>query len=239
MKRNFILIFMLVCLSGSPARAWSYGEFISCNSMNPMPEVKFFVSFGKLTYDYSMSSQQLTSTSNSKYKEKGFFTLGRAIAPLRTIVWVRQATVKRLDKNATCVLPSDIEVFIGFQKPTIYISNDLDKDSCRYAIVKRHEEVHQRINKLVLEYYLPLLSEEIHKAVREIKAVKVADRSQAKAGLDALEKYYIARLDPIMKTLQQTLDTEQGKLDNLTNYTMESRLCYEYDRRQKELAAYE
>ncbi len=91
----------------------------------------------------------------------------------------------------------------------------------------------------MLEYYLPLLSEEIHKAVREIKAVKVADRSQAKAGLDALEKYYIARLDPIMKTLQQTLDTEQGKLDNLTNYTMESRLCYEYDRRQKELAAYE
>ena len=142
---------------------------------------------------------------------------------------LRRYTVRRLDAGATCVLPAEVEFFFGFKEPEIYVSKDLDKDSCRFSVVIRHEQVHQRINKLVLEYFLPLISDELQKAVRDVKAVKVSSPEQGEDGAEELIKYYQARLGPLITTFEKVLEKEQDKLDNLTNYQMEWELCRKYE----------
>ena len=96
-------------------------------------------------------------------------------------------------------------------------------------MVIRHEQVHQRINKLVLEYFLPLISDELQKAVRDVKAVKVSSPEQGEDGAEELIKYYQARLGPLITTFEKVLEKEQDKLDNLTNYQMEWELCRKYE----------
>ena len=70
----------------------------------------------------------------------------------------------------------------------------------------RHEQVHQRINKLVLEYFLPLISDELQKAVRDVKAVKVSSPEQGEDGAEELIKYYQARLGPLITTFEKVLE---------------------------------
>lgn len=160
---------------------------------------------------------------------KGLFVDGLARVGTRSSFRLRRYTVRRLDAGATCVLPAEVEFFFGFKEPEIYVSKDLDKDSCRFSVVIRHEQVHQRINKLVLEYFLPLISDELQKAVRDVKAVKVSSPEQGEDGAEELMKYYQARLGPLITTFEKVLEKEQDKLDNLTNYQMEWELCRKYE----------
>lgn len=210
-----------------PANAWSYGEFISCNALNPMPAVTFKTSYGQLVHDFNLSTDEITAKASGA--EKGFFVDGLARVGTRSSFRLRRYTVRRLDAGATCVLPAEVEFFFGFKEPEIYVSKDLDKDSCRFSVVIRHEQVHQRINKLVLEYFLPLISDELQKAVRDVKAVKVSSPEQGEDGAEELMKYYQARLGPLITTFEKVLEKEQDKLDNLTNYQMEWELCRKYE----------
>lgn len=235
-KIIFGIISLMFFVGSNPARAWNAGEFISCHDMNPMPEIRIFSSFGKLTYHHDLSSAEMTSRSktvsqNKELLEKGYFIDGQAKRNLYFASQILDARVKRIDKNATCVLPAIVEFFIGYQKPEIYIANTIDKNSCRYAVVMRHEQAHQQINKLVLEHFLPLLSRELSRAVHDVKAVKVSDRSKANQGLEDLNLYYKARVQPIINAFIETLNEEHGKLDNLTNYQMENQLCRDFEQK--------
>ena len=180
MKKALIFAVFSLLAGSSRADAWSYGEFISCNALNPMPAVTFKTSYGQLVHDFNLSTDEITAKASGA--EKGF-----------------------------------------------YVSKDLDKDSCRFSVVIRHEQVHQRINKLVLEYFLPLISDELQKAVRDVKAVKVSSPEQGEDGAEELMKYYQARLGPLITTFEKVLEKEQDKLDNLTNYQMEWELCRKYE----------
>ena len=227
MKNALIFAVFSLLAGSSRADAWSYGEFISCNALNPMPAVPFKTSYGQLVHDFNLSTDEITAKASGA--EKGFFVDGLARVGTRSSFRLRRYTVRRLDAGATCVLPAEVEFFFGFKEPEIYVSKDLDKDSCRFSVVIRHEQVHQRINKLVLEYFLPLISDELQKAVRDVKAVKVSSPEQGEDGAEELMKYYQARLGPLITTFEKVLEKEQDKLDNLTNYQMEWELCRKYE----------
>lgn len=232
--RRFFYLLVFILLGANRAVAWSYGEFVSCHSLNPMPAVTFKTSYGQLVHDFNLTTSEITSKAH--LKEKGFFADGLAVAGPRISFRLLRYTVRQLDDNATCILPAEVEFFFGYSQPEIFVSKDLDKDSCRFSVVIRHEQVHQRINKLVLEYFLPLISSELQQAVRDVKAVKVASPEQAQEGAMQLMKYYHARLEPILNMYRQVLDNEQKKLDNMTNYGNEWELCrkYESEHRQKD-----
>lgn len=227
MKNALIFAVFSLLAGSSRADAWSYGEFISCNALNPMPAVTFKTSYGQLVHDFNLSTGEITAKASDV--EKGYFADG--LAPVKTMSSIRllRYTVRQLDANATCVLPAEVEFFFGYREPEIYVSKDLDKNSCRFSVVIRHEQVHQRINKLVLEYFLPLISDELQKAVRDVKAVKVSSPDQGEEGAKELMKYYRARLGPLLETFDKVLANEQHKLDNLTNYQMEWELCRKYE----------
>lgn len=214
----------------SQTMAWNYGEFVSCDAINPKPKITFLTSYGKLIHDLSTSQSGIESLAGGA-SEKGFFVVGLATLSSNFQILVKKAFFKVLDENHICVLPSEIEIRVGFQNPTIYVAKEIDQKSCKFSQVIRHEQVHQRINLLTLEYFLPLIDETVRNAINEVRAVKVSSTSDGdlKAGAEQLYKFYFSRLNPILEELERARENEQKKLDNITNYKMESELCREFE----------
>lgn len=212
------------------AAAWSYGEFVSCDAINPKPKITFLTSYGQLIHDLSTPQREIERMAGGA--EKGFFVVGLATLKPQYQIWIKDVYVKTLDQNHACLLPSEIEIKFGYNDPLIYVSKEIDRNSCKFSQVIRHEQVHQRINILTLEYFLPLIDETIRNAISEVRAIKVSGTSDAeiRAGIDRLYKYYTARLKPIIDEFHKARENEQRKLDNIVNYTMESELCREFDR---------
>ena len=169
---------------------------------------------------------------HSRRRRKRLFCRRTGNAQTQYQIWIKDVYVKTLDQNHACLLPSEIEIKFGYNDPLIYVSKEIDRNSCKFSQVIRHEQVHQRINILTLEYFLPLIDETIRNAISEVRAIKVSGTGDAeiRAGIDRLYEYYTARLKPIIDEFHKARENEQRKLDNIVNYTLESELCREFDR---------
>ena len=234
MKR-FFLAGLIVLFQISVAHAAALGRFVSCNKMNPMPEIVFKTSYGKLKTDFSHTTDQLTaeSTESKGEKEAGVYTAGLARRGFGWYIYVSEAEVKYIDDKTYCVLPTKIEAYLGMVRTSISVSRDIPKESCRFALVLRHEQIHQWINKLTLDYFLPIYYKEVQKTVREVRAVKVSSRGDVQEGRKKLNEYYKARLEPIYNQFYEAVVGEQKKLDNWVNYNAEDKLCREFEEKQK------
>lgn len=216
-------------LASSQAGAWDYGEFISCNAINPDPTIIFKTSYGKLVHDLSHPVASVNSMSGT-HKEPGWLTVGLASAPIHSSIG-GEYFVKKISANVTCVLPSKIEVYVGYVDPLIYISKEYQEDKCKFSVVIRHEQTHQRINKLTLDYFIPLMDKAIRNAIADVKAVKVASPEQGREGWMLLYKYYRARLQPIIDTMVEARNAEHAKMDSMTSYRMQWDMCDKFAKR--------
>lgn len=232
MKKFFMGVFVGCLLQAHDVRAWRYGDFISCDAITPMPKITVTTSYGKLIHDLSQPLSKINANS-SALAEPGWLTLGYATRSLQYSVWVKSAQVKKIDDRTTCVMANDIEIFLGYQQPMIYVAKEAQEDMCKFSVVIRHEQVHQRINKLALDYFLPLADEAIRKAIADVRAVKVSSPQEAKGAMEVLSKYYQARLMPILDEMVKAVDVEQAKLDSLTSYKMQWDMCDKFQERQK------
>lgn len=220
MKKLFFILTSLFFFS-CPLKAAAF----DCAQLNSNPAIVFSTSYGKLAYDYTKNNDQITAVA-SRYgiAEKGLFASGLATV---NVVW--EITVSSMGKvygdYNVCVVPTEINVFIGFDQPTIYISRDLAKNSCEYNVVMRHEQTHQQINKSALDYFLPLFQDALEKIADTIKPVTVAHITQIDDATNRLTREYNKKLSPLIEVFKNELLTEQSKLDNRTNYQHEKELC--------------
>lgn len=218
-KLFFILTGLFFSLRTVPAAAFD------CAKLESSPAIIFTTSYGKLKYDFTKNNQEITSIA-SQYgiAEKGLFASGLATV---NVVW--EITVNTMGKvygdYDVCVVPTEINVFIGFDRPTIYISRDIAKDSCEYQVVMRHEQTHQQINKSALDYFLPLFQNAAEQIAAAVKPVRVAHLTQIDDAANHLTQAYNQKLEPLIKVFKEELLLEQGKLDNRTNYRHEKQLC--------------
>ena len=135
--------------------------------------------------------------------------------------------------NDLCVIPTAIDIFIGYKNPVIYLANELTPGSCTYNLVLRHEQVHQQINTEALEYFIPRFQRQLNKLVREIAPVHLnASESQDKA-TEILTNAYTRQLNSLVAVLRNEILTEQHKLDNSGNYRMEGDVCRYFNQRRK------
>ena len=125
-KLFFILTFLLISLQAGQALCASNG----CERYQTLPELRFSTSYGKLRYDTSYSQKQLTVL-GEKYGilEQGLFASGLATVNVGYQLSVK-AIRKQVSDSLICVIPKVVDVYIGYQSPTIYISKDLRQDSC-------------------------------------------------------------------------------------------------------------
>lgn len=219
MKKLFFILTILIFYGSRTAAAFD------CAQIKSSPEIVFTTSYGRLAYDYTKNNDQITAIA-SRYgiAEKGLFTSGLATV---NVIW--EITVNSMGKvygdYDVCVVPIEINVFIGFDQPIIFISRDLAKNSCEYNVVLRHEQTHQQINKSALDYFLPLFQDALEKIADTVKPEKVAHITQIDDATNRLTKQYNRKLAPLIKVFKDELLLEQSKLDNRTNYQHEKELC--------------
>ena len=238
MKKIWPFFTFLLCLFPVlKTNAWTYGEFISCDGLNPRPKITFKASYGELIHDLSTPQKEIQAKS-SNTPEKGFFTAGLATLKTASSVWLKSVQIHKLDENHTCIMPKEIEISFMYKDPVIYVASEYDHNSCQFSQILRHEQTHQRINKLTLEYFLPLIYKTIKKTIKEVRSVKVPSPAYAQEGMKLLQKYYTIKLTPIIREYEKARLAEQKKLDNLTNYTMENELCEEFNRKHPERAVF-
>lgn len=200
---------------------------LSCSDVLPTPQIRFYTSYGKLAYDYSKDQQQITKLAN-KYGivEQGLFAAGLAVVNVHWEVAVNNLS-RVLDNNKICVVPVSVDFYLGYTNPVIYLDRNLKVGSCHQQVVLRHEQTHQQINTAALEYFIPLFRNAIDEIAAQISAVEINNMSEAEVNQAAiiLTNQYSERISPLVEVFKKELLTEQGKLDNHTNYEFEGSLC--------------
>lgn len=207
--------------------------FRSCAEILPAPEINLYTSYGKLQYDFSRDRAHLTGA-GKKFGiiEQGLFASGLAVVEVAWEISLNTLS-HTLDNGQICVVPSSVDVYIGYQNPVIYVDNALKPHTCEYNLVIRHEQTHQQINKTALEYFLPMFYNAIDRIAKSVEVQEVRQVKDIDGVTAELTRQYAIRLEPLIELFKRELMLEQGKLDNHTNYEMEGQLCKKPSRRQR------
>lgn len=200
-----------------------------CSTLKVDPKIEFSTSYGKLKYDFSHNQQGLT-TLGKQYGilEKGLFASGLAVVGVNWEIYVNTIT-RIVNDYDICVVPTSVNVFIGYQDPTIFIANQLQPGTCEYNVVVRHEQTHHQINKAALEYFIPKLKESVMAIAKDIKPYHIDSASKIDEATNELTEAYIAEIEPLVYNFKTELMHEQSKLDNHSNYKLEGDLCRYYN----------
>ncbi len=214
MKNLFFILtlfFALPCLAAD------------CGSIKPVLELKS--SYGKLRYDYGKDRSGITQISKKLgILEDGIFASGLATVDVSWEVGVDVGAQRKLN-GKICVMPEKVTIFMGFQRPTVYISKDLIKDGCQYNLVMRHEQTHHQINKTTLDYYLPYFKSEVEKVINRTQPVYIIHKNELDSVTDEIINNYAAQIEPMVEKFKAMLIHQQMTLDNLSNYAYEDSLC--------------
>ncbi len=196
-----------------------------CARMRYSPRLNMTTSYGKLRYDYQYDRQALTRLGQQYgLVEPGMMASGLSLFGIDWSVTLNTAARVAVD-DSICVLPASVDVFIGFQEPTIYIDKDLEREGCRYQLALRHEHQHQQISVAALEYFIPWIREKIIRFLQEIAPNNISSLSQTDAATVKMNEALTHRITPLVDTFKATLLYEHKKLDNTENYRYESEVC--------------
>lgn len=221
MKKLFFILTILFFSSSVKA------EEDVCASFTYDPNLKITASYGKLNYDFSKNTQEITDLAK-KYNltEEGIFAKGLSTVNINFDITI-QSVGQPIGNSKFCFIPTEITLFLGLDSPTIHISNELVENSCEYNIILQHEKVHQQINKTTLEYYLPMFKYSAEQIIKNIKPIQIDDIEQVETTTTEMTKLYNQKLTPLVDFIKKEMLSEQQKLDNRKNYLFESSLCPE------------
>lgn len=219
MKKLFFILTILIFLSSS---AFCKDE---CSDIPINPQIKVLSSYGKLIFDNSKSRQELTQiTKQHVFVEDGLFANGLSTAELNFNISLKTYT-QNINDSTICVLPKEVTIFLGFENPIIYLSNQLKENSCEYKIVLNHEKTHQQINKKTLEYYLPLFKSASTSIIKNIKPLTMTNIENLNKTTSDYIEIYNQKLLPLVDFIKKEISDQQQKLDTPSNYKYENSLC--------------
>jgi hypothetical protein len=215
-KLFFILIFSLfICKQSISA---------DCLDIDINPQIKIISSYGKLSYDTGKNTYQITELAKKfNLVENGVFASGLSTVNINFDVTTN--TIGKPVSDYFCVIPTEINIFLGLDNPIIYLSKELEKNSCEYKLVLRHEQTHQQINKTTLEYYLPLFKEAVLKIVKKTSPILIKNINELEKSTGELSIKYNNKITPLVDFIKKEMLNEQRKLDNPNNYLFEDSLC--------------
>ena len=218
MKKLFFVLTIITFFSQSALA-------INCDDLIVAPNINLQSSFGNLQYNTSLDIKEITSIAKQfDLVESDLFASGLATATVNFDISL-STSANPINVGEFCVIPNKVDVFLGLTNPVIYLANSLEKNSCRYKIVLRHEQTHQQINKSALEYYLPIFKAAITKIIQKTPAITIKDTSQLEQATKDLTETYNQKIMPLVEFIKKEIANEQKKLDNPANYKYESVLC--------------
>lgn len=202
-----------------------------CLALIDKPEIKVTSSYGKLKYDFSKSDDFLFEKTMDKYQEYGIEISSFKTVGLTTVTvsfdFDMEVGVVSLSDGYKCAYPSKIKTYLGYQVPTIYISNSLEKNSCFYNVSLQHEKTHMEVYICALDDFLPVYKRKIIGLIDEVGVLVMSKKSNTEKGVKMLNKEYVEKAKNIVNIWKGDVEREQSKFDTLEHYTLESRICNE------------
>ena len=218
MKKIFFILTNLFFLSRTVFAA-------DCSSLQINPEIELTSSFGKLTGIYDKDKEEISALAEQLNSiEHGLFASGLSTVNIDFDISL-EAEALQIDKTTYCIIPAKIKLFLGLTNPTIYLSQELQAESCAYNIVLYHEQVHHQINVATLEYYLPLFKDAAEKLSKKITPIKTDSLNNNKENISQMTIEFNQNLIPLVNYIKKEIINQQKRLDNPKNYKFESKLC--------------
>lgn len=201
-----------------------------CAEVKVEPKIKFSTSYGQLSYDFSKNTKTISQiAARIGNKERSSFATGLATVNVDNEYVLGTQAYPLENKRGYCVVPEVIDVYVGFSRPIIYISNELPKNSCQYNLVMLHEQTHQRINKTALDYFIPYFQYAADQIAQEMAPRYIQNLSQIDQATDDITQEFTQRFDKVLAVFKKELALEQSKLDNQTNYSIEDDICRNFN----------
>lgn len=224
------ILFMLIFYFSLSAIVSGAEAADMCRNIKVEPEIKFSTSYGQLSYDFRKNTKAISLiAARIGSKEHGAFATGLATVSVDNEYVLGTKALPLRGQKGYCVVPESVQVFVGFSRPIIYISNELPKQSCQYNLVLLHEKTHQRINKAALDYFVPYFQVAAQKIGYELQPIYIQKLSEIDRATDEMTQIFTDRYDKVLNVFKKELAVEQGKLDNQTNYSIEDNICKKFN----------
>ncbi len=226
MKKLFFILISAIFLSSSTAFGYEEEDYRQvCENQKNNLQINFYTSYGKLIYDRSLNKEDLSKIAQQAgIFEKGVFAAGLALVNINSEYELNTIT-KTMKNNAHCLLPYQLNLYIGYSRPIIYLAKDLVEGSCTYNLVLRHEQVHQQINKQALEYFIPKIYHIIKQQSSIIKPIYIPSQASEEKANQSLTQAYHNLITPLVDEFRDQILAEQSKLDNQQHYQLEGDIC--------------
>lgn len=231
MRRLLILSYFVV-LGMNEAGAASYAQ-VQRECMQKMvdnpPQIVLEYSFGRLNIDTTKTADELIILAqefNPKAKNTGHI---QGLTGLKFSSKMNIETLtEQVGENNVCITPKKVRLRVYYEKPTIYLINELKPKSCRYNLVLRHEYTHLDIGHTALKELALSLKQKLTSVVEQ-HGVKVVSKSlymqDNQAIVQKLLQKYESGIKPLMNSYKEKLLEEQAQLDTPENYKRETALC--------------
>lgn len=128
---------------------------------------------------------------------------------------------RNMPDNSYCVYINNAHLKVGFKKMTVYISRQINENSCRYTVVKNHEFEHVKRHADGLARAIPSLKK-IETLISNIPTRHGSDKQKVHK---EMQDEILVKLQEIFSKLESDINLENAKLDTFENYRREAKLC--------------
>jgi hypothetical protein len=176
------------------------------------------------TFDISLASPY---QQGSKIHVNGLMRGAITLESNSTMAWQGLS-----DGSNNCFWYDEVALVIKMN-PTIYVANEIPKDTCLYREVLAHEYKHYSVDYGVAQDFQVLLQDELDRYVKQIGVAgpftaAQKDRAQKQMG-DGLE----AKIRSLNERLKKERLKRQGNVDTLDEYERVARACPDQTGRKK------
>ncbi len=225
MSRLFILI---LCACLYPLQSWAAPSFEysvkECKNWvaeNP-PEIEVLYNYGDLHYDYEKSPDEIKQI----YLEdnpNGVVERIRGLTQLsaRASVSIDPETVM-LKSERYCTYAKKIEVKLLYT-PVVYISNQLEKDSCQFNLTMRHEQTHLQFGHQALRDAAKDMSDNLQQYIETNSPFVSKDDYEADE--QKVVQIYTNKVEQIFNDFRKNLEKQNSRIDTTENYKKEASYC--------------
>lgn len=198
------------------------------------PKVVLQSSYGKLRYNYSKDMEYLGKATAKKLEalhkstQSEFKIMG--LTKVRDVFdYETTFSIFPLNNSYSCIYPENIKVRLAYNMPTIYIANNLKKDTCLYDLTMRHENTHMHIYIDAMDYFLPIFKKYLDGQFKEIGIEIVSRKENVQETIKKLNEKYLKGAQQKVDAWRQEIEDEELKLDTPEHYLMESMICEHID----------
>lgn len=216
MRKLLFILITLILFIVNPFNGFAKASFERCENITPQPKIKLSGSFGRLSYDNDLNYKELEAK------------VGRPIAGLSSLKHSSSSRVSfelKEQGNGMCVVPSEVDIYIGIITPVIYVAKELRPGECEYNLVLRHEQAHMQINIRTYNHFIKVVRKGFEEVSKNIKPVYVTSQAETKSATLLIAEEYNAVVLNFVEQLKSETDEEHQKLDGKKGQNLENTIC--------------